>query len=138
MTPVIPLAWAQRGRFRPGQIQPLSLEAVWLVNRAGSKIVKTDHANGYLAVPDTGAGPQGVVDTYPGLQSDPHAHRASGQPTRSRPPVDQLQGRGANAGGLPAGDRSPGRTPRGIAEHDLRALARRHRQPPRGGSSGPL
>src|SRR5579864_8289060 len=39
--------------------------------RARLEIAQTDIANGRLALQDTGTGPEGIVDTHPGVQSDP-------------------------------------------------------------------
>src|SRR5262249_54154427 len=61
---------AGRRRIYPGRSRttlPCPLEC-----RAGSEVVKTDNADGHLALPNAGVGPQGALDAHPGLQPDPH------------------------------------------------------------------
>ena len=76
------------------------------------EVAQADAADGRAAVQDAGAGPEGAVGPRPGVQPDPHGHGPGGDPARRRAAVDQLQGGGPDAGGVPAGDRPAGRARR--------------------------
>ena len=102
------------------------------------EVAQADAPNGHLAVQDAGAGAQRVVDPHPGLQPDPGGDGAGGREARGRAPLDQLQGGGAGAGGVRAGDRPAGRGRRGVPGGDLRAATGRGGRPPGGGPAGPV
>ena len=50
---------------------------------ARSEVAQANDEDGYPALQDARVSAEGNLDAYPGLQSDPHDHRTSRQPTRS-------------------------------------------------------
>ena len=101
---------------RPGPALPGAVE-----RGTRSEVAEADAADGRAAVQDAGVGPEGALDPHPGVQPDPHGHGPGGGPARHRAAVDQLQGGGPDAGGVPAGDRPARRARPGLPPGALRA-----------------